>query len=271
MNAFKNTLENWKLASAGVGFRDHIISFLCARYSNISRNKKNVRRLLYVLIGLYRKHQQISVKFRISGKTFTIFLREGNSADYLVFGEMVVGGYAVRDNLSDKISEIHDGGANIGLFSLYAHAKYPFAQITCYEPEKENLAQLKINLKANQIDAVIIPKALWSETANLYFHPGESYSGFVSDKKSSYPIACIRPSISNKSWLKLDIEGAEYEVLPALLNAGCKPEIISIEIHDFRRKGMQLLNLLSESGYTWKGIFDFNAECITLSTYKTFE
>lgn len=271
MHAIKNTLKIWKNSSAGVGIKNHIISFLCARYSNISRNKKNIRQILYVLIGLYAKNKQISVKFRISGKIINILLREGNSADYLVFGEMVMGGYTVRDDLSDRISEIHDGGANIGLFSLYAHAKYPCARIICYEPEKENLNQLKINLKANQIDAVIIEKALWSESANLYFHPGESYSGFVSDKKSSYPISCIRPSIPNNSWLKLDIEGAEYEVLPALLNAGCKPEIISIEIHDFQRKGMQLLKMLSESGYRWKDFYDSNAECITLSAHKTIE
>lgn len=271
MNSIKNTLESWRRAGAAEGIRNQFIAFLCARYSNLSRSKRSIRRIIYILIGIYSRNGQVKVQYNLFKRTCSVCLRKGNSADYLVFGEMVMGGYLILDDVLDKISEIHDGGANIGLFSIYAHAKYPDAQIICYEPDNKNQAQLKINLEANKIKAKIIPKALWAESANLYFHPAESYSGFVSHKKSSYPIACLCPSIPDNSWLKLDIEGAEYEVLPALLNAGSKPEIISIEIHDFKRRGEQLLKVLSEGGYTWKETFDFNAECITFSAYKKSE
>ncbi len=270
MNAIKNTIKIWGLASQGVGFRNQLISFFCARYGNISRDKKNIRRILYLLIGLFGKNSQISIKFRISRKICNILLRKGNMADYLVFGEMVMGGYIMQNAPSVQIAEIHDGGANIGLFSIYAYANYPKALITCYEPDEENITQLKLNLKANQIDATVISKALWSKSAELFFHPGESYSGFVSEEKSPYPISCICPSITDNSWLKLDIEGAEYEVLPALFRAACKPSIISIEIHDFRGRGGSLLKLISENGYTWKETFGPNEECIALSAYKKY-
>lgn len=270
MNAVKNTLKIWQFSSAGVGFRNRLISFFCARYGNISRDKKNIRQLLYFFIGLFGNNSQISIKFLIFRKTYNILLRKGNMADYLVFGELVMGGYTVKYDPSVPIAEIHDGGANIGLFSLYAHAKYPDALLTCYEPDEENVIQLKLNLKANQIDANVVPKALWSKSAELFFHPGESYSGFVSEEKSPYPISCIYPSVPDTSWLKLDIEGSEYQVLPAILHAGCKPEIISIEIHDFRVRGGPLLELLSDNGYTWKESFDPNEECVALTACKKY-
>ena len=268
MNSLKNTLEIWRFSSSGVNLRDRIISFFCARYGNISRKRKFLRGILYLLIGSSGRGGQISIAFHISGKIYHILLRKGNSADYLVFGEMVMGGYTLKDNISAHIFEIHDGGANIGLFSIYAHAKFPKADLTCYEPDEGNISQLRLNLKANQILAKVIPKALWSKSADLYFHPRESYSGFVSEEKSSYPISCLCPSILNNSWLKLDIEGAEYEVLPSLFHVGYKPEIISIEIHDFRRRGGQLLELLSVNGYIWEESFDPKEDCIALTVYK---
>ena len=62
-----------------------------------------------------------------------------------------------------------DGGANIGLFALVAHDQFPGVELTCYEPEADNVLQLRKNLEANQIKAQVIPKALWSQTADYSF------------------------------------------------------------------------------------------------------
>ena len=195
------------------------------------------------------------VSLRITGHPLAIFLRKGNKADYLVFGEMVMGGYKWPDNATNRPTAVVDGGANIGLFSLFARAMFPGVKLSCYKPDKDNLIQLRRNLEANNIAADVVPKALWSKTAELFFHPGESYSGFVDANPSPYSISCILPTVPDGCWLKLDIEAAEYEVLPALLKAGAKPAIISMEIHDFNRRGQQLLSLLKTHGYTWNETF----------------
>lgn len=268
MKSIKNTLSIWRLSSSSVGLRSRLISFCCARYGNLSHKRKILKAFIFNFIGLFSSNGQVVVWFVICGQKTRIYLRKGNAADYKVYGELVLGGYRFMENLSEKIYEIHDAGANIGLFSLYAHARLPKARITCYEPNVDNIDQLRLNLAANNIDAEIIPKALWSKTANLFFHPKESYTGFVCEEHSPYPISCICPSVPDNSWLKMDIEGGEYEVLPEILNSGRGPCLISIEIHDFSRKGARLLKLLSESGYSWRETFSPDQECISFSAYK---
>ena len=61
---------------------------------------------------------------------------------------MVLGGYRFPTNLPDRPSAVVDGGANIGLFALCAHAIFPGIKVTCYEPDGDNLSQLRRNLAA---------------------------------------------------------------------------------------------------------------------------
>ena len=56
--------------------------------------------------------------------------------------------------------------------------------------------------------------------------------------------------------MKLDIEGAEYEVVPALIAAGRFPRWITAELHYFLEKGPPLVKLLQDNGYTVTGVPD---------------
>ena len=251
MSFIRNSIEAWRCAGQGVGFRSRFLAFACARLGNVSEKRRFTRAVLFKSISFFGRNGQVELSFSTSGSPLSIQLRKGNKADYLVFGEMVMGAYRLACHVSPRPSAVIDGGANIGLFSLFAHAAFPGVRFTCYEPDADNVVQLRKNLEANGIDAKVIPKALWSKTAELYFHPGESYSGFVDSEPSGYPISCVLPTVPDDCWLKLDIEGAEYEVLPALLEAGCQPRMISLEIHDFSRRGAKLLELLEAHGYQW--------------------
>jgi len=195
-------------------------------------------------------------------------MRKGNEADYLVAGELVAGGYPLPSGNYLAPTAIVDGGANIGVFAVQAAARFPNLPLRCYEPDAANIEQLQLNLKKNDISADIVAKGLWFESAELFFHPGLSYTGFVSPESSPYPISCELPQVPDGCWLKLDIEGAEYEVLPALLRQGARPTIISLEIHDFSRHGNDLLELLRQHGYSIQGTFGLNDLCATVCAYK---
>ena len=268
MSAISNSLAIWRLANAGVGFRSRLLSFLCARFGNLSESRRKLRNILFHWIGWFAWNGQIKIFFRVSGQPLVILLRKGNRADYLVFGEMVMGGYKIPED-SSRPTAVIDGGANIGLFSLFVHATFPGIKMTCYEPDQDNLEQLRKNLEANNIVAEVVPKALWSRTAELFFHPGESYSGFVNADQSPFPISCVLPKVPTGCWLKLDIEGAEYEVLPAIMeDGGGGPVVISMEIHDFNRRGESLLGLLRRHGYTIGGSFGPDDICVTVCACK---
>jgi len=234
----------------------------------MGRHRRGLRKLFISLIGLQAKAGKISLKIKMWERISEVSMRRGNEADYLVFGELVIGGYALPEGNFKTPTAIVDGGANIGMFALQAAARFPDLPIKCYEPDSANLKQLQINLESNRIKAEIVPKALWSKTAELFFHPGLSYSGYVSEEMSPFPISCCLPEIPNGCWLKLDIEGAEYEVLPALLCRSTKPAIISMEIHDFARRGESLLQLLRVHGYSIWGSFKPDDVCVTICAYK---
>lgn len=71
---------------------------------------------------------------------------------------------------------------------------------------------------------------------------------------------CLEASSQNV-WVKLDIEGAEYQVLPALLKGSIRPRYLSLELHFFDTKGSQLVELLSKHEYEINGYFDTNSIC----------
>jgi FkbM family methyltransferase len=204
----------------------------------------------------------------IGDRVVLVDMRRGNEADFLVAGELVAGGYPLPRSPFRPPTAIVDGGANIGTFSLQAAARFPHVPITCYEPEVSNVAQLRLNFTNNGTKAEIVSKALWSTSANLFFHPGLSYSGFVSASPSPYPISCELPEVPDGCWLKLDIEGAEYEVLPAILRQRAKPSIISMEIHDFANRGAGLLNVLKQNGYVIEGEIAPHAPCVNVCAYR---
>lgn len=186
----------------------------------------------------------------------------------MVVGELVKGGYSLPRKKYIIPKTIVDGGANIGVFAIQAAAMFPNIPVKCYEPDVTNQECLKANLELNGINALIIPKAMWPCEGKLFFHPGMSYSGHVSSELSPYPIDCELPILPPDCWLKLDIEGSEYEVLPALLAGQNKPCIISMEIHDAPTRGQNLINLLNESGYQIEGSLLPDEHCLNICAYR---
>jgi FkbM family methyltransferase len=65
---------------------------------------------------------------------------------HAVYGEIVLKDcYMMQHWSNDYLDNIIDIGANVGMFSLYAHMRNPKANIYAYEPGKEVLEYLKSN------------------------------------------------------------------------------------------------------------------------------
>lgn len=270
MATFGTLIRCTRYAWNGHTMRDKRLAFLLAGLVGMGHYRRRLRQAWIRQIDGFGSDGYVRLAIRRDARRIVCDLRCKNEADYLVAGEMVMGGYALPHEVKARPTAIVDGGANIGVFALQASARFPDLPITCYEPDTANIAQLRRNLNENRIVAEIVSKALWSRSAELFFHPGESYTGFVSSDPSSFPISCLLPPVPDGCWLKLDIEGAEYEVLPALLSQNAKPAIISMEIHDYARRGESLLNLLRQHGYSIFGSFKSDALCVTVCAYKPF-
>ncbi len=252
-------------ARKGASWRDKWLSFLVTGLIVMGKHRINLRKWWLKKIDNLSIHNTLEIKLKIEGKVKYFSMRRGNEADYIIGGELLKGSYKVPD-FEPKI--IIDGGANIGMFAIHSNSYFPQAKLICYEPDKDNVQQLQKNLDLNNIEAEIRKLGLWSKETILYYHVSESHIGFIDENPPGTPIPCTLPEIKSDCWLKLDIEGAEYEVLPALFQKGQYPRWISMEIHYFNTKGESLLTLLREHGYEIEGDVDFAVNCTVISAYR---
>ena len=240
-----------KFAQNGLSFQDKRIAFFLGGLGVIGHHRPLIRSWFRQTIDSCGKAGSINLRFQVNKSPLYLVGRSGNEGDYLMIGELIRGGYEVPPFEPDIII---DGGANIGMFAVQATSEFPNAKVVCYEPDPDNFQVLCRNISLNKLNNVELHQAgLWSSESVLYYHAQTSETGFLDTKVSSVQVSCTLPEIEPNCWLKLDIEGAEYEVLPALFEKGLYPRWISMEIHFFDHKGKKILDLLKQHSYVIRG------------------
>ncbi len=153
---------------------------------------------------------------------------------------------------------IIDGGANIGLSVLYFKKVYPNSQIIAFEPDDQIFAVLKRNIeKSGCRDVTLLCRALWSSETELNFMREGSDAGRLSraDDPSNKVVrtARLRNYLNRKvDFLKLDIEGAETEVLMDCADLLGNIENIFVEYHSFDNEPQTLhtaTSILANAGF----------------------
>ena len=149
----------------------------------------------------------------------------------------------IRDLLEEmRIKYIVDAGANICAFSVSRLGLDGVEHLVAIEPQAENAALLSENLSGYP-DARVIRAALGDREGTGWLEWRSSLASVVSDGEAdgvggreqvrvTRLVSVIPPEWPmNATWLKLDIEGAEYDCLKDLLDAGMFPVAISVEFH----------------------------------------
>ncbi|AFS80001.1 FkbM family methyltransferase [Candidatus Nitrosopumilus koreensis AR1] len=169
--------------------------------------------------------------------------------------------YLIKTNENQHIIDI---GANIGTFSVYIGKKYPSAKIFCYEPDEKNYDKLLKNIQINSIkNTVTYQKAvgkkngistLFSDEYGKFGTVGSSTNKKGPKEKKVESITLQKILEENKiekcNLLKLDCEGAEYEILMNNEQIFNKIELISLEYHnDNIHNGNELKKFLENIEY----------------------
>ena len=153
---------------------------------------------------------------------------------------------------------IIDGGANIGLSVLYLKRLYPNSQIIAFEPDDQIFAALKSNIeKSGYRDITLLCRALWSSETELNFMSEGADGGRLSqaDDPSNTVVttARLRDYLNRKvDFLKLDIEGAETEVLMDCTDLLNNVENLFVEYHSFSKQPQTLhtlIGILTNAGF----------------------
>lgn len=152
---------------------------------------------------------------------------------------------------------IVDGGANIGLSVLYFKQLYPESEIVAFEPDPPIFAVLERNLAVAGVGGVrLVAGALWSSETTLAFHAEGADGGHLSAESEAtirVKTVCLSDYLDRPvDLLKLDIEGAETEVLLAAANQLAQVERVYVEYHSRvgeRQTLPELLRVLRDSGF----------------------
>lgn len=153
---------------------------------------------------------------------------------------------------------ILDCGGHIGLSAIYFKRQHPNAQVTVFEPDARNFEFLKNNLASQgYLDVVLRNEAIWIENTTLTFSSEASMSSKIATDKiiGGVEVKAVRLKdrlTTEIDLLKLDIEGAEYEVLKDIKDKLYLLRNIFIEYHGLfaqQDELMQILQWVTEAGF----------------------
>jgi FkbM family methyltransferase len=199
-------------------------------------------------ITAFRDGRVLHVPFRASeDKVWEVYLRD-NRLDVLTLAEFFSPEAFIVDEFPDcEPAVIYDIGANIGVASLFFGVRYPRAAIYGFEPLPSNYEVCSMNYQ-NLNQARAFPWALGSSTgtATFEFEANDNRGGrlaassAVHSKSSSQSLSVevftIADVIREKQLgapelLKIDVEGAELEVLKGMGNHVASVKAIHLETH----------------------------------------
>ena len=165
--------------------------------------------------------------------------------------------HALQEVLVDEIYKVNlasnariiDCGANIGLSVLYFKSICPSAHITAFEPDRHNFELLTKNCIVNNLKQVdLVEAAVWKENTQLKFIAQGGMDSKISEGaeegimvKAYSLIDYLQDPVD---FLKLDIEGAEFEVLKNIEEYMDKIATLFIEYHGSFSQTNELIAIL---------------------------
>lgn len=158
--------------------------------------------------------------------------------------------YAFNSNSERPV--IYDCGANIGTSVLFFAKNYPKAKIVAFEASPHIYGILKKNIDNNTIrNATLYQNAVWTKNEELEFSDEGGDSGSIysiaNTKKVKVQAIDFLEALHKEEkidMLKMDIEGAENDVIPHIAPALHKIERIFIEYHSFNNGEQRLDEIL---------------------------
>ena len=183
---------------------------------------------------------------------------------------------------SSSTPAIIDGGANIGLATLFFKRLFPQSRITAFEPDPAIFAVLRRNLQAwGYPDVVCHCAGLAGADGVAAFKPEGADSGRIVDGMKADGVIQIR-TVRLSSFLtepvdmlKLDIEGAEPDVLEECVSRLHLVRHLYVSYHSFKHQRQRLdavIGCLGKGGFrVYPDDRKVNSPLIALHEYRDIE
>jgi FkbM family methyltransferase len=186
-------------------------------------------------------------EFDLFGKPFTV---PDTYSFYFSFREIFIE-EIYRFKTTQKKPFIIDCGSNYGLSIIFYQMLYPEARIIGVEADPEIFNILQSNLQAWNIqDIKLYQKAISAQDSSITFYREGADAGSIkrNDASQKVEVETLRLDdlISEEvDFLKIDIEGAETEVISSCKRLGMVKNLF-IEFHAFKKEPQALSRILAK-------------------------
>ena len=159
----------------------------------------------------------------------------------------------VLDNVKLKGQNVMDVGSHYGHYSIILASQAE--KLLCVEPDYPDIVVMNQNLKINNLTA----EAYWGAVANKkgmrkYVLLGDGNGYLDANGQTEVETSRLIDLMPNANVIKMDIEGAEFEVLPEQVDEMSKCHTWIIEIHPHAGNPSVITKLFFERGYELKKV-----------------
>jgi FkbM family methyltransferase len=226
---------------------------------------------LKILLTYVKKHTNTIVELRKGGVFNSFGYGDVGLGLYRIWG---VCEYGIRPKDAKKFRVVVDIGAHIGYFSVFLGVLNPKCHVLSYEIDKGNFEKLKQNINnCGALNVIPIHSAVTDKCGFVNYFSGRDCSEFSTTKISFSNSATIvnegliavgtvnsitlndvieGNNLDYVDFLKLDCEGAEFEILYSTTKENFKKiKAIGGEYHEYGRQTVhELIDYLSTSGHS---------------------
>jgi FkbM family methyltransferase len=175
------------------------------------------------------------------------------------FKEIFVEEY-YRFETDSRAPVIFDCGANVGTSCAFFKLVYPQSRIIAIEPNPKIVEYLKRNIKDNFLENIeVIEKAVWinNDGIELGLDNADASSIHLEKNKTKVKSVRLKDYLEKEKvvdMLKIDIEGAELEVLKDCRESLTNVKNIFVEFHSYRNKPQrfsEVIEVLESAGFRY--------------------
>lgn len=206
-------------------------------------------------------------KVRLTTSKLEFAIRVGRDQTDIAVLEQVFAGQQYNYAFGCEPQVVIDAGANVGISTAWFATKFPSARVIAIEPDEENY-DLLVRNTSHLSNVEPINAALWRQSERVVIHDrGTGPWGYQVSADPSPETRRSVPSVTvddivrrvhpkRIGILKMDIEGAEIEVMNNAVNWIGSVEAVIAELHDRLRPGCSRAFFCATAGFSgeaWRG------------------